>query len=85
LYDGTVAADYYHSMKSMERQLSLSENQLARPPSLGELIALVDSLHDGSLTPSQTKVVWTLRSGLALLAEKEEQDVKMLRQEPVQV
>jgi hypothetical protein len=50
-----------------------------------ELIALVDSLRNGSLTPSQTEVVWTLRSGLTLLAEKEEQDVKMLRQEPVQV
>jgi len=53
----------------------------APPPSLGELIALVDSLRNGSLTPSQTEIVWTLRSGLRLLAEKEGQDVKVLRQE----
>jgi site-specific recombinase XerD len=85
LYDGTIAADYYQAMQSVERQLALPEDQMARPPSLGELIALVDSLRNGSLTPSQTEVVWTLRSGLTLLAEKEKQDVKVLRQEPVQV
>jgi integrase/recombinase XerD len=72
LYDGTVAADYYQAMQSVERQLGLPEDQMTKPPSLGELIALVDSLRNGSLTPSQTEIVWTLRSGLALLAETSE-------------
>jgi integrase len=81
LYDGTVAADYYQAMQSVERQLALPEDRMAQPPSLGELIALVDSLRNGSLTPSQTEIVWTLRSGLALLAEKEEINVKVRRQE----
>lgn len=85
LYDGTVAADYYQAMQSVERQLALPEDQMAQPPSLGELIALVDSLRNGSLTPSQTEIVWTLRSGLTLLAEKEEQDVKVLKQEVIQL
>jgi hypothetical protein len=52
-YDGTtVAADYYQAMQTVERQLALSEDIIAQPPSLGELIALVASLCNGSLTPS---------------------------------
>jgi integrase len=81
LYDGTIAADYYRAMTTVERQLALPEDRLAQPPSLSEMLALVDSLRNGSLNPAQTEIVWTLRSGLALLAEMEETttaDVKVL-------
>jgi hypothetical protein len=39
---------------------------------------MVDSLRNGSLTPSQTEVVWRLGSELTLLAEKEKKNVKVL-------
>jgi site-specific recombinase XerD len=81
LYDGTVAADYYQAMATVERQLSLPEDRLAAAPSLGEMLALVDALRNGTLNPTQTEIVWTLRSGLALLAEKGEVSVKVLCEE----
>jgi hypothetical protein len=46
-----------------------------------ELFALVDSLQNGTLNSAQTEIVWTLRSRPALLAEKEETIVKVLREE----
>jgi hypothetical protein len=48
---------------------------------VSELFALVDSLQNGTLNSAQTEIVWTLRSRLALLAEKEEMNVKVLCQE----
>jgi site-specific recombinase XerD len=81
LYDGTVAADYYQAMATVERQLSLPEDRLARAPSLGEMLALVDALRNGTLNTAQIEIVGTLRSGLALMAEKGEANVKVLREE----
>jgi hypothetical protein len=81
LYDGTVAADYYQAMATVERQLSLPEDRLACAPLLGEMLALVDALRNGTLNPTQTEIVGTLRSGLALLAEKGEANVKVLCEE----
>lgn len=57
----------------MERHLSLPEDRLAQPPSLGEILALVDALRTGTLNPAQIEIVSALRSGLILLAEKEAQ------------
>ncbi len=71
LYDGTVAADYYSAMNRVERQLALPEDQLAEPPSLGQLLALVDALRRDSLSPAQSEIVRSLREGLSTLAEKE--------------
>jgi hypothetical protein len=71
LYDGTVAADYYSAMNRVERQLALPEDRVKEPPSLGQLIALVDALHRGTLSPEQTEIVKALREGLGLMAEKE--------------
>jgi hypothetical protein len=48
---------------------------------MSELFALVDSLQNGTLNPAQTEIVWSLRSGLALQAEKEESDIKALCQD----
>jgi hypothetical protein len=71
LYDGTVAVDYYAAMAQVERQLALPEDQLAEPPGVGQLLALVDALHRGALSPEQGEIVRSLRQGLALIAEKD--------------
>jgi len=71
LYDGTVAADYYAAMNRVERQLALPEDCLKEPPSVGHLLALVDALHRGTLSPAQSEIVRSLREGLSLMAEKE--------------
>jgi site-specific recombinase XerD len=85
LYDGTLAADYYRAMRTVERQLALPEDRLVEPPSPGELVALVDALRNGALNLAQLELVSALRSGLALLAEKDEMNVKVLRREQVAV
>jgi hypothetical protein len=67
LYDGTVAADYYSAMNKVEQQLELPEDRMKEKPSIGQLIALTDSLRNGSLNPAQTDIVRALREGLGLL------------------
>lgn len=71
LYDGTIAADYYQAMASIERRLAMPEDRLAEPLGVGQLLALVDSLRDGLLNQKQVETVRQLRIGLAALAEKE--------------
>ncbi len=71
LYDGTVAADYYSAMNHVERQLALPEDKMAEPLGIGQLLALVDALHRGMLSPAQSEIVRTLRDGLSRLAERE--------------
>jgi len=71
LYDGTVAADYYAAMVSIEQRLSLPEDRLAAPPEVGQLIALVDSLRAGALNAVQSEAVRQLRAGMMALAERE--------------
>jgi len=80
LYDGTLAADYYRAMALVESRLALPEDRLTQPPVLGQLLALVDSLRSGALTPDQAEVVRILRAGIAALAEKpmNMEDVKVL-------
>jgi site-specific recombinase XerD len=70
LYDGTVAADYYQAMASIERRLALPEDRLAPPPTVGVLVALVDALRQGTLSPAQAEIAMNLRAGLLALAEK---------------
>jgi site-specific recombinase XerD len=71
LYDGTVAADYYGAMVAVERRLALPEDQLTQPPGIGQLLALVDALRQGTLNPVQAELVQQLRNGLLTLAETE--------------
>ena len=72
LYDGTVAADYYRAMATIEPRLQLTE--MAESPALNpaQLVALVDALGNGTLNESQRQVVHALRMGLLGLAEKEQ-------------
>jgi integrase len=71
LYDGTVAADYYSAMNRVERQLALPEDRMKEPPSVGQLLALVDALHRGTLNHEQAEIVRALRDGLSLMAERD--------------
>ncbi len=71
LYDGTVAADYYAAMNRVERQLALPEDKMAEPPSIGQLLALIDALHRGTLNPEQVEIVRTLREGLSRIEIRE--------------
>ena len=71
LYDGTVASDYYQAMSLIERRLSLPEDALAEPPGAGLLLAMVDSLREGTLNQAQAETVRQLRAGILALAERE--------------
>lgn len=79
LYDGTVAVDYYQAMSGVERQLSLPEDRLSQPASIGQLLAMVDAIRQGTLNESQVNLVQQLRNGLMALAEYENriEDVKV--------
>jgi hypothetical protein len=80
LYDGTVAADYYAIIILVEKHLALPEDRLAAAPGIGQLIALVDSLHSGTLNAVQHEAMRQLRAGILALAEQDRaiRDVKVL-------
>ena len=67
LYDGTVAADYYRAMSQVEQRLATQDDLPTTVPSVGELLALVDSLQTGTLSESQRETVNALRTGIAAL------------------
>jgi hypothetical protein len=73
LYDGTVAADYYHvfarthAMAQIESRFDGGENGTT-PPDSGQLLALVDALHAGTLNDAQRETVQALRAGILAMA-----------------
>jgi integrase/recombinase XerD len=67
LYDGTVAADYYRAMHQVESLMALPEDKQTPATTPGELIALVDSLHRGTLNETQRETLQLLRKGLLAL------------------
>ena len=69
LYDGTVAADYYQAMAGIEHRLELGDATQESWLNAGQLLALVDSLHDGTLNQAQKETVQALRTGILALAE----------------
>jgi len=71
LYDGTVAADYYRAMDQVEARMALAQGTNDGPPTGGQLLALVDALHDGTLNEEQRETVHALRLGILALAEQE--------------
>jgi integrase len=68
LYDGTVAADYYRAMAEIESRFEGGENATT-PPDSGQLLALVDALHAGTLNDGQRETVQALRTGILALAK----------------
>jgi hypothetical protein len=69
LYDGTVAADYYRAMAEVESRFNGGENA-GKPPDSGQLLALVDALHAGTLNDAQRQTAQALRAGILALAEE---------------
>jgi integrase len=69
LYDGTVAADYYRAMGQIEARMELAHGANDGPPTGGQLLALVDTLHDGTLNEAQRETVHALRLGILALTE----------------
>jgi integrase/recombinase XerD len=81
LYDGTVAADYYRAMATIEQQW-----QPATPPTpltTVQLVALVDALGQGTLNESQRELIHALRSALLTLAVQQPVADKPLDPQPV--
>ncbi len=70
LQRGTMAADYHRAMLQIERQLALSEDAAAESPNSGQLLALVDTLRNGTLNEAQQETVRVLRAGIVDLAER---------------
>jgi hypothetical protein len=68
-----VAADYYRAMTQIEQNLSLQNPSPASSPSPGELLALVDALHNGTLNEMQLEMTQALRAGILALAERSAQ------------
>lgn len=68
LYDGTVAADYYRAMTEIEGRFEGDRHESALPDS-GQLLALVDALHAGTLNDAQRETVQALRAGILAMAE----------------
>ena len=61
LYDGTVATDYYQAMSGVEKRLALPEDKLSQPASIGQLLAMVDAIRQGTLNATQIDLVQQLR------------------------
>jgi hypothetical protein len=49
----------------------LPEDARIEPPGMGQLLALVDSLDEGSLNETQTETIRQLRAGILALTERE--------------
>jgi len=71
LYDGTVAADYYRAMAQIESRMALQEKSANLPPNSGQLLALLDSLRNGTLNEMQAETVQALRADILALAERD--------------
>jgi hypothetical protein len=71
LYDGTVAADYYRAMASIEEQSALGESADEPQFDAGHLLAIVDALSNGTLNENQRETIQSLRVAILTLAEKE--------------
>lgn len=72
LYDGTMAADYYRAMGTVEQLMALPEDRDAQPQNPGELLALVEALGQGTLNPGQRETLQALRTGILALVEREQ-------------
>jgi site-specific recombinase XerD len=68
LYDATVAADYYRAVCQVEARVESPEGGNGNT---GPLLALLDSLKDGTLNEDQRETVHALRVGILALVEEE--------------
>jgi site-specific recombinase XerD len=70
LYDATVAADYYRAVCQVEARVESPDGGNGNG-STGPLLALLDSLKDGTLNEDQRETVHALRLGILALAKAE--------------
>ena len=75
LYDGTVAADYYRAVGQIERLLVQSDAKKALAIVPATLIAMVNSLGNGSLNQTQRETLQSLRDGILSLVIGEQLQV----------
>jgi len=68
LYEPTVASHYYLAMAQIEGRMGVREADQAPDPGL--MLALVDSLHAGTLNAAQREATQALRAGILALAEQ---------------
>jgi hypothetical protein len=71
LYDGTVAAHYYRAMAEVEGRMGLPDADDNLIPGPARLLALIDSLHNGTLNDAQQETVQALRDGILALVRHE--------------
>ena len=64
LYDSTVDTDYFGAMSEIEARMEMAEMANGRPISGGHLLALVDTLRQGTLNEDQRQAVLALRMGI---------------------
>jgi hypothetical protein len=57
-------------MATVERYFVLPEDDAAPPPDPAQLLALVDSLREGTLNATQVETVRALRTGLRNLLDR---------------
>lgn len=72
LYDGTVAADYYRAVGQVEKLLKLPEDGQVSVNTPAQLLALIDSLSNGTLTQAQRETLHALRGGILALVTNEQ-------------
>ena len=73
LYEPTVASHYYLAMAQIEGRMGQCRADSAPDPGL--MLALVDSLHAGTLNEAQREAAQALRTSILALVE---QDVEMV-------
>jgi len=71
-----MAAAYYAAMVFIEKRLGLPEDESARPPSVGQLLALADYLQMSALDQKQTEIVGALQDGLLSIAKQGEPQIE---------
>ena len=69
-HDHTVAEDYFTAMEQVEQCLDLlaPQEENKSVPQAEELAAMLDSLWDADLNPTQMSTVFAVREGILALA-----------------
>jgi len=69
LYEPTVASHYYLAMAQIEGRMG--QREAGSTPDPGLMLALVDSLHAGTLNEAQREAARALRTGILALVEQD--------------
>jgi hypothetical protein len=64
-----IVADSYRALGEIEARMELGEAAVRSLANTGQMLALVDALHDGTLNESQKRTVQELPDAILALAE----------------